>query len=160
MMDSRSWKEAGGPKWRPQGPGGSRPSLAGRTCCRGSYRANTRCRARHARAGITQLPQTVKLTPMTRIEPTRTRSRAGPDTRAVTGSWIAMISRYSAGKVRATWLERPTTGPPGRTDAPGRSSSVRSCPSIELDTVCRQFEPYRWHPCDGETWDVVPEQSW
>ena len=29
---------------------------------------------------------------------------------------------------------------------------------IELDTVCRQFEPYRWRPgpC-GVTWDVVPE---
>ena len=30
---------------------------------------------------------------------------------------------------------------------------------IELDTVGRQFEPYRWLPC-GVTWDVVPEQSW
>ena len=30
MMDSRSWKEAGGPKWRPQGPGRSRQSLAGK----------------------------------------------------------------------------------------------------------------------------------
>ena len=30
---------------------------------------------------------------------------------------------------------------------------------IELDTVGRQFEPYRRHPC-GVTWDVVPEQSW
>ena len=30
---------------------------------------------------------------------------------------------------------------------------------IELDTVGRQFEPYRWHPC-GVTWDAVPEQSW
>ena len=30
---------------------------------------------------------------------------------------------------------------------------------IELDTVGRQFEPYRWRPC-GVTWDAVPEQSW
>ena len=30
---------------------------------------------------------------------------------------------------------------------------------VELDTVGRQFEPYRWHPC-GVTWDAVPEQSW
>ena len=30
---------------------------------------------------------------------------------------------------------------------------------IELDTVGRQFEPYRWRPC-AVTWDVVPEQSW
>ena len=29
----------------------------------------------------------------------------------------------------------------------------------ELDTVCRQFEPYRWCPC-GVNCDVVPEQSW
>ena len=27
---------------------------------------------------------------------------------------------------------------------------------IELDTVGRQFEPYRWRPC-GVTWDVVPD---
>ena len=26
---------------------------------------------------------------------------------------------------------------------------------IELDTVGRQFEPYRWRPC-GVAWDVVP----
>ena len=30
---------------------------------------------------------------------------------------------------------------------------------IKLDTVGRQFEPYRWRPC-SVTWDVVPEQSW
>ena len=30
---------------------------------------------------------------------------------------------------------------------------------IELDTLDRQFEPYRWRPC-GVTLDVVPEQSW
>ena len=30
---------------------------------------------------------------------------------------------------------------------------------IELDTVGRQFEPYRWRPC-GVTWDFGPEQSW
>ena len=29
----------------------------------------------------------------------------------------------------------------------------------ELDTVGRQFEPYRWCPC-VVTWDVVPEKSW
>ena len=29
---------------------------------------------------------------------------------------------------------------------------------IELDTVGRQFEPYRWRPC-GVTWDVVPKQG-
>ena len=26
---------------------------------------------------------------------------------------------------------------------------------IELDTVGRQFEPYRWRPC-GVTWDSFP----
>ena len=35
---------------------------------------------------------------------------------------------------------------------------------IELDTVGRQFQPYRWRPCGltGRTWDAsaVPEQSW
>ena len=30
---------------------------------------------------------------------------------------------------------------------------------IELDTVGRQFEPYRWRPC-SVTWDLGPEQSW
>ena len=29
--------------------------------------------------------------------------------------------------------------------------------AIELDTVGRQFEPYRWSPC-GVTWDFDPEQ--
>ena len=29
---------------------------------------------------------------------------------------------------------------------------------IELDTVGRQFEPYRWR-LFGVTWDAVPEQS-
>ena len=29
---------------------------------------------------------------------------------------------------------------------------------MEPDTVGRQFEPYRWRPCDV-TWDAVPEQS-
>ena len=31
--------------------------------------------------------------------------------------------------------------------------------AMELDTVGRQFEPYRWRPC-SVTWDFGPEQSW
>ena len=40
---------------------------------------------------------------------------------------------------------------------PGCLVQVGNC--IELDTVGRLFEPYRWRPC-GVTWDFGPEQSW
>ena len=48
---------------------------------------------------------------------------------------------------------------PGANDSDAAASGQRRLVSdTELDTVGRQFEPYRWRPC-GVTWDAVPEQS-
>ena len=42
---------------------------------------------------------------------------------------------------------------------PGAGGVLSKLHGIELDTVGRQFESYRWRPY-GVTWNVVPEQSW